>query len=868
MVEIEFDNNQVITMIQANVEDLFKDVINKYLGKALISPENVSFIANGSVINPNLTVEKQMNNLDKENKKMKVIVNVMKEDDDKAIIKSKEIICPKCHEPCRIKLENYKIKLYDCINGHVNENINLIDFNNTQKIDLSKIICHKCKEKNKGNSFENEFYICLNCNENLCPMCKYKHEKEDIKHNIIKYDQKFFLCQKHNDIFTEYCQDCKKNLCYSCADEHKGHKTVAFKSLIPNEDEIKEKLSEIKNNIESFNSKINIIIKQLTELMKAMEIYYDINIDILNNYSNQNRNYETLQNVNEINIDNPILELIKDINQNKNFSSKIFNIIDLNNRISLNEEELENLEYVNTNVKIPITIAQTEKILNQIKKCVCKINNGIGIFAKVVYKNNIHTLLITNENIIEQLEVNVEFYNNNNNKKSIIMNNKRNKYKYKNIQLVEIKADNDKINDFIEVDENILDNNNKKLYNNKNIYIIENNNNELSISYNVYNNKSEYNSIFSILLSINNNKLIGLNIDNENIFLMDIVTEYITNKIMQENAIKIKNINNINNNTNIKLNSMIIKYNIINSNNEIKLFGWSFVKNNKDKCYLLIDKQKYDLCHHFELNNEHKNNDKLLVELIETQPITDMSHMFHECSSLESLPDFCYWNTSYVTNLSYMFYGCGSINDLPDISNWNTSNVTNLTYIFYGCSSFNSLPDISKWDTSNVTDMSYIFSKCNSLTFLPNISKWDTSNVIDMSYMFSECSSLTSLPDISYWNTLYVTNMTYIFSKCSSLKSLPDISNWDTSKVTNMSHMFSECNSLNSLPDISKWDASNVTDANVSYMSYMFYECGSLNSFPNISQWNIKKVYNKENMFKGCNEKIIPKKFKENCLIF
>ena len=76
MVQIEFDNNQMITVIQANLGDLFKDVINKYLGKTLISPDIVSFVANGCIINPNLTVEKQMNNFDKENKTMKVMENL------------------------------------------------------------------------------------------------------------------------------------------------------------------------------------------------------------------------------------------------------------------------------------------------------------------------------------------------------------------------------------------------------------------------------------------------------------------------------------------------------------------------------------------------------------------------------------------------------------------------------------------------------------------------------------------------------------------------------------------------------------------------------------------------------------------------
>ena len=120
------------------------------------------------------------------------------------------------------------------------------------------------------------------------------------------------------------------------------------------------------------------------------------------------------------------------------------------------------------------------------KKCVCKINEGIGIFAKVKYENEINTILITNENIINEKEINCELYNNN--KKRIIIDNERNKYNDNNIQIVEIKPDIDKINDYIEIDDNI--NNNK--YNNKNIYIIENNNNDIIISYNIYNNQSPF----------------------------------------------------------------------------------------------------------------------------------------------------------------------------------------------------------------------------------------------------------------------------------------------------------------------------------------------------------------------------------------
>ena len=58
-------------------------------------------------------------------------------------VKSKEIICPKCYEPCKIKIENYKIKLYDCVNNHIIDDIeeqNIINLNSQE--DLSKAVPH------------------------------------------------------------------------------------------------------------------------------------------------------------------------------------------------------------------------------------------------------------------------------------------------------------------------------------------------------------------------------------------------------------------------------------------------------------------------------------------------------------------------------------------------------------------------------------------------------------------------------------------------------------------------------------------------------------------------------------------------------
>ena len=62
---------------------------------------------------------------------MSVIVNTKAEDnseEDESLKKSKYIICPECHENCRILIANYKITLYECKKGHKKSDINLNEF--------------------------------------------------------------------------------------------------------------------------------------------------------------------------------------------------------------------------------------------------------------------------------------------------------------------------------------------------------------------------------------------------------------------------------------------------------------------------------------------------------------------------------------------------------------------------------------------------------------------------------------------------------------------------------------------------------------------------------------------------------------------
>ena len=65
------------------------------------------------------------------------------------------------------------------------ENIPISELEKTQDINISKIICDRCKNKNMGEVFNKEFYNiyrCIKNNLNLCPLCKKDHNSN---HNII-----------------------------------------------------------------------------------------------------------------------------------------------------------------------------------------------------------------------------------------------------------------------------------------------------------------------------------------------------------------------------------------------------------------------------------------------------------------------------------------------------------------------------------------------------------------------------------------------------------------------------------------------------------------------------------------------------------
>ena len=228
MIEINFFYEGGIIPIQCNKNEKLKDIFNRLEIK--IENSSVFYIFKGNKINKELKLEEIIEKEDDINN-INILVNSIDEISNNNIIKSKYIICPECKENIRIKINDYKIKLYDCKNGHNIDNILLEEYENTQKIDISKIICNICNKNNKSNTYNNEFYICNECKKNICPLCKSKHDKN---HDIIKYEKKEYICEKHNEIYIKYCNKCKINICLSCYDEHNKHEIISYENINPN----------------------------------------------------------------------------------------------------------------------------------------------------------------------------------------------------------------------------------------------------------------------------------------------------------------------------------------------------------------------------------------------------------------------------------------------------------------------------------------------------------------------------------------------------------------------------------------------------------------------------------------------------------
>ena len=695
MCEAIFKYNGQNYLIQCNQNDKIKEIKKKFLSKSALNKDNIYCIYSGGTLNEELTFEQSINSQDKASNKMNIIVenNQNIESDKSKMVKSKNVICPKCGERANIDFKNYKISL-SCKNKDITNDIPFEEFNKTQLKDESKIICDNCKTTNKSESFNNMFYKCISCNAiNLCPLCKSSHNKKG--HTIINYEQIDFICNLHNDTYTSYCNKCKIDLCVICEKQHKDHEKIAFGEMMVEKEQLNNRMKSLKEEITKMDISIKEMIGILNKVTNNMNNYYKFIEEIITNFDVKNRNMEKMHNINKIyeNIEKVIKDIKKGVTGlTLNNSIKFKNLMEIYNRMNVKEDYfIYKIDKNDKNKKIKIvgdSFLSNNKNINE----VCKIEYdgkefGLKDFNICNFENE-ETFEIKIKGIENLTNLSFMFFNS-----SLL-------YLPNNISKWNIKK--------------VTDINHMFSYCNLLTYLPD-------ISEWNTEKVKDMSDIFSNCSSL--------------MSLPD---------ISKWNTSKVENMNYM-----FSKCYSLLSLPDISKWNTSKVETMDFIFND---CYSLLslpDISKWKTNNLGKMNYIFNNCKSLMnmpdISEWDTSNVNNMIYLFNNCRSLSSLPNISKWKTKNVTSMVCMFNGCVSLLSLPDISKWNTANVENMKYMFAECKLLKTLPDLSNWNIKKVNNMSMMFKNCSNLSSIPfEISKWipkeDNSNMYKYYKMFFGCN--------------------------------------------------------------------------------------------------------------------------------
>ena len=298
----------------------------------------------------------------------------------------------------------------------------------------------------------------MNINDYLEKMKKFI-DKNNLRDKCKNHSNKEYLC---------YCFNCRYHLCKECikSKEHKKHNKIYLIELQPNEEDI----DKLKNKIETYNNKIELIKKE------KESIIYKLKFELKRKIIQENKKFEKTINLYKIKKENEIKKNneaykkdIKEIKRKykeelklrKNRYEKDDNSINNKYKFNKNKEWIINNNrikelYINFNNNInKLSEDILLKNLLNIKKLNEIIYRTYNISSNnYYYCTNINNIINNNENQnkINVNEINIENENDKNiNCKDVFDNDRLIENKYKNYIISEIKIEEMDINKKIRI---------------------------------------------------------------------------------------------------------------------------------------------------------------------------------------------------------------------------------------------------------------------------------------------------------------------------------------------------------------------------------------------------------------------------------
>ena len=148
MSQVIYSYNGNKTTIFCDAKDKLKDINKKFLSKTNF--KQGVFLYNEMLFNEDMTFNELINGVDKSRNCINIKVDKMENLDSN---NKNSCLCDVTND------KHYKIIIND-INGYLNGNIILDEFENSKEEDISKISCDFC-DKKKSETFQNKFFFVL-----------------------------------------------------------------------------------------------------------------------------------------------------------------------------------------------------------------------------------------------------------------------------------------------------------------------------------------------------------------------------------------------------------------------------------------------------------------------------------------------------------------------------------------------------------------------------------------------------------------------------------------------------------------------------------------------------------------------------------